>query len=103
MPGRGAGSEVEDRVEDARDPALLARLVDLALILREEREVGELRREDGVAGGNVLEAAVAGEYGARELAVLVNGLAGLEEDDAVGLEVEDLGLDSHGELVVALV
>src|SRR5688572_14809939 len=85
-----------------REPAAAGGLSDGALAGVAEVLVEELRRQDGVVGVDVLDAAGAGED---EVALLVVGLdvgAGLEDEGAVGLHVDHLGLHPGGEAVAAV-
>src|SRR5215213_1432464 len=85
-----------------RAPAAARGLADGALAGVGQVLVEELGREDRVVGVDVLDAAGAGED---EVALLVVGLdvgAGLEDEGAVGLHVDHLGLHAGGEAVTAV-
>src|SRR2546428_6831798 len=85
-----------------REPAAAGGLADRTLAGMPEVLVEELRAEDGVVGIDVVDAARPGED---EIALLVVGPdvgAGLEDEGAVGLHVDDLGLHAGGEAVAAV-
>src|SRR5690349_13508771 len=95
-------SERADGVQELQEPRALGGVAAGALVVLLELEVVELRALDRVVGVDVLGAADAGEVELLEFLVGPDLLAGLEDDRAVGLDVQHFAGDPGGEAVGAI-